>query len=262
MKFLFISLIIFLLVSTCDYRHKGSFDVDNLVKKMTEGSGGDSAIASIKTHVSKYVRASNSEVQEISVVTFKRPAKIRFDIFDNNNVLLFTIATNGGEGWVYLPNKGVFPAHQKKTNEMISWAEHWIDEWRKYKDIDLRIEYQGDVHIETRPCHKFKVIDRFGIESFWYVDKDTYLMARLDYPNIDEFTGESQGRIVNDLIGFSNIGIIFPTKEVSSDGTNNNMINWTNNVSLNDSIFELPSINVSSTGEYLHRIAKAGMTVD
>ena len=268
-RFIFLSIALLYLANRGHCQDEKKLDIDRLVHRMTEESGGDSAIAAIKTHVSKYISKkidSVGQVEEITpfTVTFKRPNKIRFDVFNMHDSLIFSLLTNGEDSWAYVPDEGIIPTHPRNTEELISWAEHWMDEWRIYKDIDLKIEYVNDVIIGDIPCYKMRITDRFGIESYWYVNRNTYLMARITYPEIDIFTGENLGMRNHDFTEFYYVGVVFPTKEIESFGTKrqiHEMVKWTMNHPLNDSIFEADQTDIQATSEYLRQLAESGAYV-
>ena len=264
LRFLFLMAgLLYLISNQKSYsQDRENFDFDGLVNKMTEVSGGDSAIAAIKTHVAKFVVSplQIGGAEEIFFATYKRPDKIRFDVFNAADSLIYSQFTDGKKGWIYLPDTGVVLAHQEKTEELISWAEHWIDEWRTYRDIDLDIKYLGNVKLGERECYKMLVTDRFKTESYWYVDSKTYLMARIVHSIVEPFLGKVNGSVVEDFVEYHDVGVIFPTKLISSSSTQE-MTQWTMNNVLNDSIFSIRQTDVVANSRYLRQMAEKGVYV-
>ena len=262
LRFVFLSIALLYSASRGHCQNQKEFDVDRLVHKMTEVSGGDSAIAAINTHTSKFVITPlrMEDTKEIVFVTYKRPDKIRFDEFNADGSLIYSQFTDGKEAWVYRPGEGVMPIHQKKTEELISWAEHWIDEWRIYQEIGLNIEYVDDVKIGERACYKMRITDKFGIESYWFVDSNTHLMARIVHSIIEPFSGELTGSVVEDFVEYHDVGVIFPTKLMDNSSTHE-MTQWVMNHTLSDSLFDMTQTNVVANGQYLQRVAEEGAYV-
>ncbi|MCA4900415.1 MAG: hypothetical protein IM631_05495 [Cytophagales bacterium] len=262
MKANLVYVLVALAMLSCGKEKVEQVDIDQLVRRMTEASGGDSVIASIQTHVAKYT--SECEVEKTtSTVTFKRPNKIRIDVFDMTNTLIFATATNGKEAWEYVPMQGVSTPHKIKTAELISLAEHWIDEWRLYKRIGLKIKHLDDIELSNhRKCYKMQITDRFGIESFYYVNKETYLMARIDYPVIDGVTGSFNGVSIHDFKAYGDIDVLFPIKEIEDENKIIQLMKFVNNTDLHDSIFEVNRVNIPATSRYLQQIAENGRVVN
>jgi len=239
-------------------------NVDSLVRKMTEASGGDSAIGAIRTHVSEYesIGKKGTDFEEVyyrSTITFKRPSMFRMDIFDKQDSLTYSAATNGEEGWEYFPKEGARPIHKMKTAELVSWAEHWIDEWRIYKEIELDVKYVGEVAIrDTLPCYKMFIKDRFGIESYWYVDKKNLYMARIEYPVFDSQSGRKEGHNVRDFVEYKDVDVMFPTQEVMDGKITHTMHRWRTNAELSDTVFMLNAVNVPASSRFLRALTQNG----
>ncbi len=159
--------------------------VDDVVKKQVQTQGGAAALAAITDQVSKWEAKFSYPMGDSMVtstvdliITYKRPNKIKFEMFNPDGSTASATVFDGANGWQYFMGQSVREMVQAEEDENNATAETWIDGWHDYAAKGMKLELLADTTLEGNTYNVLRVTDRFGNVSKNYCDAQTGLVAR------------------------------------------------------------------------------------
>ncbi len=161
--------------------------VDDVVRKQVQTQGGAAALAAITDQVSKWeakftIPMDDSIVTATAemIITYKRPNKIKFEMFNPDGSTASATVLDGAQGWQYMMGQGVREMIQAEMDENLALAETWIDGFHDYAAKGTKLELLPDSTLEGKSYSVLRVTDRFGNASMNYCDPQTGLAERME----------------------------------------------------------------------------------
>jgi outer membrane lipoprotein-sorting protein len=166
--------------------------VDDVVQKQVQTQGGAAALAAITDQVSKWeakfsypMGDSMVEATVELIITYKRPNKIKFEMFNPDGSTASATVFDGSHGWQYMMGQGVRDMAQSEMDENNYLAETWIDGLHDYAAKAMKLELLPDTTLAGKALNVLRVTDRFGNASLNYFDPQTGLATRSEVKMTD-----------------------------------------------------------------------------
>jgi serine/threonine protein kinase len=214
--------------------------IDETLNHYVEALGGRDAIQSVTSRVTK----GALEMPELGVagtveIYSKAPNKYVF-VMNVPNVGTIRSGYNGSMGWAQEPDRGLRRLEGAELAGMKRDAEFYKE--IKLKELFSGLSFDGKESIEGRDAYVITAIAQEGGSQKWYFDAETGLMLRSDeerqtaqgmnttesyidqYKKVDGINLPFKVRLESGLVKF-----VIKMKEISQ------------NVAINDSIFNMPS---------------------
>ncbi|MEK7726841.1 MAG: hypothetical protein AAB354_00440 [candidate division KSB1 bacterium] len=161
--------------------------VDDVVQKQVQTQGGAAALAAITDQVSKWeakflIPMGDSMVTATvdMIITYKRPNKIKFEMFNPDGSTASATVFDGAQGWQYMMGQGVREMVQSEMDENHALAETWIEGWHDYAAKGIKLELLPDTTLVEKLLKVLRSTDRFGNVSLNYCDPQTGLVERME----------------------------------------------------------------------------------
>lgn len=171
-----------LLIASCAQKPTA----DDVVKKQVQTQGGAAALAAITDQVSKWEAKFSMPMGDSiitatadMIITYKRPNKIKFEMFNPDGSTASATVFDGTNGWQYLMGQSTRDMVQSEMDENNTLAETWIDGWHDYAAKGLKLELLPDTTWESKSYKVVRATDRFGNVSLNYCDPQSGLVARM-----------------------------------------------------------------------------------
>lgn len=161
--------------------------VDDVVNKQVQTQGGAAALAAITDQVSKWEAKFTAPMGDSMVamtmdmiITYKRPNKIKFEMFNPDSSTASATVFDGTNGWQYMMGQGTRDMVQSEMDENNALAETWIDGFHDYAAKGMKLELLPDTTLAAKLLNVLRLTDRFGNVSLNYCDPQTGLAARME----------------------------------------------------------------------------------
>ncbi len=167
--------------------------VDELVTMIADASGGAETLQSIQDQVStwdfnmKMMPPGAKEGEEEMTgempetmpmkITFKRPNKIRFDVFGPEGTPVHTSCFDGSTGWESQMGY-VQDMNEAQIQEHESMASTWVDGFLNYKDKGFTLEKLPTEIVEDQKYIVLQSTDKYGNAQKYYINPQTHLIER------------------------------------------------------------------------------------
>lgn len=159
--------------------------IDDLIQKQVHAQGGAAALAAITDQVSKWEAKFSYPMGDSMItstvdmiITYKRPNKIKFEMFNPDASTASATVFDGTSGWQYMMGQGVRDMIQAEADENNALAETWIDGWHDYAAKGIKLELLPDTTLDGKVFTAVRMTDRFGNVSRNYCDPQTGLVMR------------------------------------------------------------------------------------
>lgn len=271
--FLFLTLIIFLIFSCAKEP-----TVDELVNQMAQALGGKEQLAAVKDMVStwetkikmpagteqqeamekeKSEQGEEQEAEESKAmqeqimnvkISYKRPAKIRYDVMTPDGQTVETSAFDGTTGWKTDASGQIMDLNGAELQQMEWDAKTWVDGITNYKELGYTLEKLPDEEVEGIKYKVLKCTDNHGNVFKLYVNPQTHFMERMSGEMVTMEGKKERGTFV--MKDFKAVdGISMPHWVARLDSKNNKM--WEAslkevkiNTGVEDAIFMKPQLSV------------------
>lgn len=158
---------------------------DEVVKKQVQTQGGAAALAAITDQVSKWEAKFSMPVGDSMmtatadmIITYKRPNKIKFEMFNPDGSMASATVFDGTNGWQYMMGQGTRDMVQSEMDENHTLAEMWIDGFHDYATKGIKLELLPDTTLAGKVLNVVRSTDRFGSMSHNYCDVQTGMVVR------------------------------------------------------------------------------------
>ncbi len=110
-------------------------------------------------------------------ITYKRPNKIRFDMYGPDGSIMSTGCFDGTEGWDMQGGQRI-DHNEAQLHETESMAATWIDGFLNYQEKGYKLAVMPDEMVDEQNCNVIQVTDKYGTVQTNYVDPETSYIIR------------------------------------------------------------------------------------
>jgi hypothetical protein len=226
-------LVLFLLLASPDIFAQAE---DEVIKKHIDAIGGKENWDKIKSlRMEHTLKAEGAEIKVVIAQIDKRAMRQDITVMGMTGYSI----VNNTEGWNYMPWMSQTKPEAMTAEDVKSTQDdlNLKDEFITYKDLGKKLESLGKDDVDGTECFKYKMTDKDGAETTFYIDSENYhIIKQVDKKTVN-------GKEVENTTTFSDYkkldeGITFPMSITGPWGTSQ-ITKLEINPAIDESIFKV-----------------------
>ena len=150
---------------------------DEIIAKHIEAIGGKDNWAKVKSmRTEGTIKAQGAEIKIISTQVDKKASRTDIAVMGMNGYNILTTT----EGWNFMPFQGQTKPEPITADDVKAGQDELDlqDKFLTYKQLGKKIENLGKDDVDGTECFKFKLIDKDGKETTYYIDPSNYFIIK------------------------------------------------------------------------------------
>ncbi|MFN6038612.1 MAG: hypothetical protein ACK452_09095 [Bacteroidota bacterium] len=146
---------------------------DEIIKKHIDAIGGAAAWAKVNSmKMEASMKMQGAEVKMTFLRVNKKASRQNISVMGMDGYII----TTQNEGWTFMPFQGQTKP-EPMTADDIKNAQDELniqEEFISYKELGKKLEYLGKEDVDGTECYKFKMTNKDGKETSYFLDTESY----------------------------------------------------------------------------------------
>jgi outer membrane lipoprotein-sorting protein len=154
--------------------------VDDVVNMMTEANGGAEALAAVTDQVitgEMTIHSAEGTPTLPVTMTAKRPDKIRWDLYDPEGSIIYSMCYDGITGWGMEMGQRI-DVTGARLQEIEGSAITFLDGFLNYQDKGYILELLADEVVDDQNYTVLRVTDKYDNVLKYYINPETHFQER------------------------------------------------------------------------------------
>lgn len=150
---------------------------EEIIKKHIEAIGGKEAWNKVKSMRSEAtMKANGAEIKLTFIQIDKKAMRQNISLMGMEGYSILTEK----EGWSYMPFQGQTKPEPMTADDVKNGQDGLSlqDEFLTYKELGKKLDFLGKDDMDGTECYKFKMTNKNGQETTYYLDASSYLTIK------------------------------------------------------------------------------------